>query len=1048
MAKVKIGKRVSETAWGEVDKPALGQALAARWAAGEAGRAVLREAYAFVPAEAFGKDADGQAVFYASKGWAAHHELDGDELVLNRNGVIGAAQALGGARSEPSLDEAALAQAKRHIRRHYRALKMDAPEGLQESAARNPADCGTERLEELTKGSLEYEAQQVRAAFMRQFEGEFEDEGRWLYVEECFADHVIVRDGELPEDEYWRVAFSRDAEGGFVFVEREEWELVELGYQAGVRSGKVDAVPAGAVDGSGRTRTDTPVQEARPARKPAAGHSTALRSAQGAARFVERLAAGVELVEETAEAVTTKAGGLRRIRAKGITAGVVNRNGRRYSAQVLQAAVEELRDHLHESAGQGRLVPLLGEVEHPSDKPSGRPNLLETVVRWSNATFDGRQVLLEGVLLETAKGKDLLAVLAGGVRPGISQRGYGRSRAVEENGQRVEEMTELTITGYDVVMEPSDPEAEAELQESGSVGDRPELVNEGDEEMDAEKLMELIKANPQLFKGIVAESVKEMTDAQRAALEETVRKALGVAGDADLGKALAEAAAAKKQVDADAKAKGISEAVTEACKGLAYGKLNETFATELREGVQDAGEVAGRAAALHKRYDQMLSAAKLAGMGRLDVVGSVLEREAGVPEYARHSHELTEALVRTGYIQPWDSRKPKNRNEQLAAKYLEKFDRQYARELRKEAAAFAEAETAAGLNIPYGVSRTILAAVWPTLVATGLFDVDTTEQAPVRVYYEVFAEESGKHVAITREEVTSDLNVWVSLAHKRLQPGTVVVENHANNVTYTEGTDYIIDYTNGAIKELATIGETNCHVSYHYDALREGEGSVIQQAKMTLSYGLMDVQADRLATQINNEAVVFARSQLGWDATTRTLVNLINEVRRRIDADLMFDALSAALGVASNSGGTWTAASDPIIDLVSYVGLAKDKIAKRYYTPTGILVSSTIGDKLANWDGFTAAGKRPDADLLDNGYLGRLKGLPVFTSTEFSDAYVLVFNRQMVIHRVYIPMAMKGPFPTYDQATAKLIAADQWYAEEYNGTLVPVAEKAATVKIS
>jgi hypothetical protein len=47
-------------------------------------------------------------------------------------------------------------------------------------------------------------------------------------------------------------------------------------------------------------------------------------------------------------------------------------------------------------------------------------------------------------------------------------------------------------------------------------------------------------------------------------------------------------------------------------------------------------------------------------------------------------------------------------------------------------------------------------------------------------------------------------------------------------------------------------------------------------------------------------------------------------------------------------------------------------------------------------------------------------------------------------------MVLKGPFPTYDVSggTSKLIAADQYYVEEYNGTDAPVPQKGAYVKIS
>ena len=84
----------------------------------------------------------------------------------------------------------------------------------------------------------------------------------------------------------------------------------------------------------------------------------------------------------------------RRTRAVGITADVVNGNNRRYPRAVLAAALVDLHKHLHESAGQGRLV-ATGQAEHPSSHVSGRANILETVVKWEEAALadDGRVLL-------------------------------------------------------------------------------------------------------------------------------------------------------------------------------------------------------------------------------------------------------------------------------------------------------------------------------------------------------------------------------------------------------------------------------------------------------------------------------------------------------------------------------------------------------------------------------------------------------------------------------------------------------------------------------
>ncbi len=50
-------------------------------------------------------------------------------------------------------------------------------------------------------------------------------------------------------------------------------------------------------------------------------------------------------------------GKARKIKIEGaMTANVVNGNRRRYPVDVVRSAVEELRSHLNESAGQGRAI--------------------------------------------------------------------------------------------------------------------------------------------------------------------------------------------------------------------------------------------------------------------------------------------------------------------------------------------------------------------------------------------------------------------------------------------------------------------------------------------------------------------------------------------------------------------------------------------------------------------------------------------------------------------------------------------------------------------
>ena len=732
-----------------------------------------------------------------------------------------------------------------------------------------------------------------------------------------------------------------------------------------------------------------------------------------------------ETIEQTLTVTeATQAGGGRKVKAIGITADVINANGRRYPRRVLAEAVSKLNGHLHESNGQGQFV-TTGEAEHPSDKGQ-RANILETVVKWQAASLDAPgKVLLEGVILPTAKGRDVQVLVEAGVPIGVSMRGYGTSRTIQLDGESVQEVTELTIKGFDLVAQPSDPNGaivEAQQDEGTPV---------------------------QETTTVTEEEKKALEEAQRklqAELEES-KKAL-----ADQAKQLEEAQKAQAELNARKQAEAVETAIAESTKDLKYGDaLNGAFVEAVRAAKPaDAAAVKAIVEAKRVEYDAIVSAAKLGGMGKgtVEVKGPVFEKETGRPEFVRAAWELTESLAKAGEATRRDfSRPDQPRAALFAAAALERFDRVNQRHLLAEARAFEEAETTADLSLPYSVSRMIIEQAYPELVAASVYDFGVTDVSPAKIFYEAYAGESGASATVTDEAVTASLLDWVALANKRLRPGTVVVTHTSGSPTYAEGTDYVIDYEEGKILALATITESqSVKVDYVADLFRRGEGVAIPRAKNTLSDALITMYADRLATQITKEAIVFSRSQLGYDAVTRTLGNLARLLRRKIDKDILWKGLTYALKQANNSGGTWTAASDQISVLAGYIGVAKVKVHNRNYMPTGILMSVTNADRLSNWtDGFKRDGF-PSATLNAAGFAGGVKGLPIYMSTEFPDGYIQIVNRELVAHRVMQPMTIFGPFPSYDNGL--LVAQDQYYMEEFNGSYVPVPEKTSYVKVA
>lgn len=866
------------------------------------------------------------------------------------------------------------------------------------------------KLEEITKGSLDYQRMEILNAFRLAFP---EPGDYWYSVEEAFSDHLIVRcygsgfPNPLMPDEFYRVDFTQSGDT-FTFTP-QPWPVVELTYQ-----------PA------------TAISESRQARK------------------LKR-----RLVESNHEAITLDEAqendnpeGPWRLHGIGITADVVNANGRRYPARVLEAAVRDLKGHLNESAGQGRLLSLApGESDHPKDKGNRRPLLSETVINWDKVDFDGHQVLLEGNLLGTAKGRDIRAQMKGGVKPGISQRANGDTKKLKVGPETIEEVTDLVITGYDLTApnEASDPEAEVTLFESKITEDEMDLL---------EELKKLRAEHPELFQGVTDEQLKTMSESQLKKLEGQIREALGIDANANIVESLKKARADQLELNESKRKATIEKVITEMTKDLPYGKSNAAFVEAVRSAnPQDEAAVKSLVEAKRKEYDGIFAAHKLAGMGfrsgQISGVAPVLESETGTPEFARKSFELVESIRRVELLPARDWKKAQTPGELFTMQLLERFDKLFKLNLIAEARMLEEAETTADLNLPYTVSRAIIEEAFPNLVASGLFDVGVMNGSPERLYFEHFVGETGYAGTSTAEVTTADLGEWVKLTYGRATPGTFVLTNSAVNHTYEEGVDYVVDYATGRYKALATITDgQSLKATYDYTAMRNGEMQPIPRAKITLDFMVIEAAADRLADLISREAIVFSQSQLGLDIVARVLANLIKQQRRKVDQGLLYMALAQVKSVPGNQAGIWTPGTEQTdyTELVRLIGKAKVKVSNRFYTPTYILCSDTNADVLSNWDGFTRLGF-PDAVLNSAGFAGSVKGLPIFSSSEFPDTEIIIGNRELVMYRVLQPLQVKGPYPTYSD-DGHLIAADQYYTEQFDSTESPIAEKGSYISIA
>ena len=852
-------------------------------------------------------------------------------------------------------------------------------------------------------GSIDSYLTKMRHCFMEQFPNE-EMSMQYHYITESFDSYVIVYDSELGLDQYYKVNYT-ESNGEFTFDDKDKWEVVELTYKpANVKT--------------------TKTQE-----------STVKTS-------------HYEIVESKDKKQSP------RIKVHALTARKVTINKTFYPVSVLEAAVRELQDSnkLNESVGQGKIKPLLGEVEHPRDKGT-LPSLNAAAFKWESAGMDGDKLIFEGVILPTEPGNLIKTLISEGVEFGFSIRGNGEVIESED----VNVVRELHLSGLDAVLTPSDISTGIlSLQESqnkkGKTNMNPQL----------DLLLTAIKEFPEFFGGLTLKDAASFDEAVATDRIKLVRGTLNIAESADFIEALTNERENRNTLKTQRESGAISEAVKTAITvAKKYGSDGQEQFKEVLNGQEftSLAEANQFIDAQHKLFSKLTASNRVGGNSVINKIKitPVVEAELGIPEYAKTSFDLAESIRARNdqqgqrrFKQPFNLKGSNlNRNQKFAADYLKAFDQKNQARLVQESAMFNEATQVSDLSLPTTVNRALIQLAVPTLIASSLFDVAVAERSPDTLYFnKAMTAETGLIVNVAAESfaVPGTPLTAVALAHGRIKKGSVVITGK------TEDTDFFIDYEQGNLY-LAAGYTTPTSIAYDYYAIREGEMSEIQRMKQTLSSVTISVKYDRLATQISHEAVAFSRSQMGLDIVSLQLSNLAFELAKIIDFGVMQKGfLNAKLLGAGALGGTYSLATNTPLNFAKAIQAASIIVQKQYYSADFILMGLSNAGHLSTWDALTAAGARSGVGSDLNGYVTEVWGIPVFTSTEIDDgagSRILIGDRQAVQYRVFEPMALvNGGFSRGSGSNGKLIDAEEWFMREGNAVECVIPQKLANVKVS
>ena len=125
-------------------------------------------------------------------------------------------------------------------------------------------------------------------------------------------------------------------------------------------------------------------------------------------------------------------------------AGAKNQNGRVYPKDIL---AREVKKYKEVQIAERRA---LGELDHPESSVVNLQNVSHNVL---DAYFEGDDVIGKVEILSTPSGNILKELLKAGIKLGISSRGLGSVRSVDENTVSVEDGFELIC--WDFVSNPS-----------------------------------------------------------------------------------------------------------------------------------------------------------------------------------------------------------------------------------------------------------------------------------------------------------------------------------------------------------------------------------------------------------------------------------------------------------------------------------------------------------------------------------------------------------------------------------------------------------------
>lgn len=177
----------------------------------------------------------------------------------------------------------------------------------------------------------------------------------------------------------------------------------------------------------------------------------------------------------------------------------INLNRRYYSRDALSKAVDKASAMIKEGG-------LNGLMDHPGFFEGSKGSPKNTAIKWTDVKMQGDDVIVEGIVLKTAVGKDLQALIDAKVKIDLSTNVKGKTRYVrasevdstyQPKDAFVQVFDDLTFNTIDVVGDGADEYASLTM----------DALKEGIKTMTLE---ELKKDNPELYDAVLQEAAAKV----------------------------------------------------------------------------------------------------------------------------------------------------------------------------------------------------------------------------------------------------------------------------------------------------------------------------------------------------------------------------------------------------------------------------------------------------------------------------------------------------------------------------------------------------------